>query len=192
MKEKYINDIEKYIPKNEQEVNDKKIILDMIDNIGDDILTRNVEYAHITSSSMVFNENFTKVLMVYHNIYDSWSWTGGHADGEKDLYEVSLREAKEETGLKHLQPIPESKDIISLEILPVFSHYKRGKFVSSHLHLNVTYGFIASEKEKLIVKEDENKGVMWIDIDKIDSYCSEKEMLPIYKKIINNVKESRH
>ena len=26
----------------------------------------------------------TKVLMCYHNIYDSWSWLGGHADGDRE------------------------------------------------------------------------------------------------------------
>ena len=34
--------------------------------------------------------------MVYHNIYNSWSWLGGHADGETDLLAVALREVKEE------------------------------------------------------------------------------------------------
>lgn len=187
MERNYIDEIKEYVPKCEQEENDKKILLEMISTLGDDILTRNIEYAHITSSSLVFNKDFTKVLMVYHNIYNSWSWTGGHADGEKDLYKVSLKETEEETGLNELQPISDS--IVSLEILPVFSHIKRGKFVSSHLHLNVTYGFIASESDKTRIKEDENKGVMWIDIVKLDEYCSEKEMLPIYKKIINNVKK---
>ena len=37
--------------------------------------------------------------MVYHNIYHSWSWLGGHADGETDLLSVAIREVKEEAGV---------------------------------------------------------------------------------------------
>ena len=41
--------------------------------------------------------------MIYHNIYKSWSWTGGHADGDSDLLNVAIRELKEETGVKNLK-----------------------------------------------------------------------------------------
>ena len=34
--------------------------------------------------------------MIYHNIYNSWAWTGGHADGNENLVEVALKEAEEQ------------------------------------------------------------------------------------------------
>ena len=49
--------------------------------------------------------------MIFHKIYNSWSWTGGHADGDSDLLKVAIKEASEETGLKNIKPI--SKDIFS-------------------------------------------------------------------------------
>ena len=55
--------------------------------------------AHMTASSWIVNEDYTKVLMIYHNIYNSWAWTGGHADGDEDLLHVAVKEAREETGL---------------------------------------------------------------------------------------------
>ena len=67
--------------------------------------------------------------MVYHNIYRSWSWTGGHADGEADLLQVALREAAEETGIAALQPL--QKEPVSLEILTVDGHEKGGNYVPS-------------------------------------------------------------
>ena len=71
----------------------------------DDILTRKNDIGHFTASCWIVNKEKTKVLMVYHNIYDSWSWTGGHADGDEDLLRVSLKEAKEETGLKNVESL---------------------------------------------------------------------------------------
>ncbi len=91
-------EILKYQPINEQETNDKKIILDYIDHLDEDILTRKNQIAHMTSSGVVLNKSLDKILMIHHNIYSTWTWTGGHADGNSDMLEVALKEAKEETG----------------------------------------------------------------------------------------------
>ncbi len=154
-------DIEKYCPCCEQEQNDKRIILDFIDKNADAFLRSN-PIAHMTASAWVVNRERTKTLMVYHKIYDSWSWTGGHADGETDLLSTAIREVREETGVT---ACPVSKDIFSLEILTVDGHEKRGKYVSSHLHMNVTYLLEADENEELRVCEDENRGVKWFTLE---------------------------
>ena len=87
------------------------------------------------------------------------SWTGGHADGETDLLSVALREVREETGVKNVSAV--SKEIFSLEVLTVDGHEKRGQYVPSHLHLNLTYLLEADETDPLTVCEEENKGVAW-------------------------------
>ena len=183
---KYIEQINKFIPTCVQEEKDKELILEMIEKEKDNILIRETKYAHLTSSGLVVNKDLSKVLMAYHNIYDSWAWTGGHVDGEEDLYEVALREVKEETSVKSLNPI--SKDIISLEVLSVNGHFKNNQYVSSHLHLNVTYVFVCDEKEKTKIKEDENSGIMWIDVKDLEKYCTEPQMIVIYRKIISSAK----
>jgi len=183
---KYIEQINKFIPTCVQEEKDKELILEMIEKEKDNILIRETKYAHLTSSGLVVNKDLSKVLMAYHNIYDSWAWTGGHVDGEEDLYEVALREVKEETSVKSLNPI--SEDIISLEVLSVNGHFKNNQYVSSHLHLNVTYVFACDEKEKTKIKEDENSGIMWIDVKDLEKYCTEPQMIVIYRKIISSAK----
>lgn len=180
-KMKWIEEIKKYNPYNEQEGQDKEIILDCI-NRFQDILTRENRVAHITSSSFILNKAKDKALMIYHNIYDSWAWTGGHADGDEDLLAVAIKEAKEETGIKNIHPI--INDIFSIDILPVFGHTKRGKYVSAHLHLNITYLLQGDDSDVLVIKEDENSGVKWISIDKINENCSEPEMMKVYSKLI--------
>ena len=155
-------DIARYEPFNEQEMRDKQEILRFLER-NDDAFLRQNRIAHMTASAWVVNPGRDKVLMVYHKIYDSWSWTGGHADGEEDLLAVALREVTEETGVTHVRPV--SKDIFSLETLTVDGHEKRGEYVPSHLHLNVTYLLEADDTEALRVCEDENKGVAWFGLD---------------------------
>ena len=157
-----IDKLENYKPYNEQEDADRGEILRQLKSFPD-IFTRENRNAHMTASSWIVNPARTKVLMVYHNIYDSWSWTGGHADGETDLLAAALREAKEETGINKVRPVTE--DIYSLEILTVDGHVKHGKYVSSHLHLNVTFLLEADEDEILHKKDDENSGVAWFGLD---------------------------
>lgn len=177
--------LEKYIPYNEQEAKDKEVMLKYLHDF-DNVYTRENEYGHFTASSWIVNKDRTKVLMIYHNIYDSWGWTGGHADGETNLYNVAVREANEETGITDLKPLVDG--IFSIEILTVNGHVKRGKYVSSHVHLNVTYLFEADDTIPLRIKEDENSGVKWVDIDKAVELSTEDNMKVVYKKIIDKLK----
>ncbi len=179
------NLIKNYVPYNEQEEKDKEVMLKYLKDFSN-VYTRENEYGHFTASSWIVNKDRTKVLMIYHNIYKSWGWTGGHADGETNLFNVAVKEAEEETGIKNLVPL--KNGIFSLEILTVDGHVKRGKYVSSHVHLNVTYLFEADDTLPLRIKEDENSGVKWVDIDKAVELSTEPNMQVVYKKLIDKLK----
>lgn len=182
----WIEQIKNYKPINEQEETDKKLILDAYELYGDKLLTREISFFHMTASSMILNKNKDKVLMVFHNIYNSWSWTGGHNDGDNDFLNVAIKEAKEETGVQNIKLLKEG--IASLEIIQVNRHIKRGKYVAPHLHMNISFLFEADEDEKLKVKLDENKAVKWIALKDLDNSISEndKDMLEIYHKLLKD------
>ncbi|MFL0268207.1 NUDIX hydrolase [Candidatus Clostridium radicumherbarum] len=181
----WINTIKNYNTCNEQEAKDKEIILKCIED-SKNILTRENEVAHITSSGFIINKAKDKVLMIYHNIYNSWAWTGGHADGEEDLLKVAIREAQEETGI--MKVVPLTDEIVSLDILTVVGHIKKGKYVAPHLHLSIAYLLIANEDESLKIKPDENSGVKWLPLDEIAQYSNEPYMVKVYEKIIKKIK----
>lgn len=150
-------------------------------NTFKDVLTRENRMCHFTASNWIVNKERTKVLMAYHNIYQSWAWTGGHADGDSNLLHVALKEAEEETGLKNLKLL--SDGIYGIQILTVDSHIKKGKFVPSHLHLDCCFLLEADENESVKIKDDENSAVKWIDIDKAIEITNESNMKPIYRKL---------
>lgn len=176
-----------YKPYNEQEEKDKKTMLKYIKSF-DDVLTRNNEIAHFTASSWTTNKERTKILMLYHNIYKSWTWSGGHADGESNLLGTAIRELKEETGVKNVNPIGDG--IASLEVLCVDGHVKRGKYVSTHIHLNLTYFLEVDEEEVLRMKPDENSGVKWVNIEDVEKVSREEWYKEnIYRKLNTKLKE---
>ena len=105
-RQELMESIRAYQPFNEQEEMDKSLILNWIET-QDDAFSRDNTVAHMTASAWVVNKDRSRVLMVYHNIYDSWSWLGGHADGETDLLAVAIREVKEEAGISCVRPVSE-------------------------------------------------------------------------------------
>lgn len=225
-----VRDIEAYTPFNEQEAVDKSVILRTLRT--DPNCFERTAQAHMACSIWVVDPTLKQTLLVYHNIYDSWSWIGGHADGERDLAAVALRELQEETGVEHarlmtiteqgtlipwnrpcaLPPAPTDRPdaqpaetlretssdqaagtpIYSLEVLTVDGHEKRGVYVSSHLHLNVTYLAIADPAEHTRIKPDENSGVRWVPLEDAVRLSTEPWIRNrIYRKLIDKLKAIR-
>lgn len=97
------------------------------------------------------------------------------------------RKQFEESGVHNVQPV--SEDIFSLEVLTVDGHVKKGKYVSSHLHLNVTYLIEVDENDPLFVKADENSGVSWFTLEESLKASTEPWFVEhIYGKLIEKLK----
>jgi len=188
--EKFRKTVEDFLPYNEQEERDKEMLLQYLSS-GESIFFRESLGAHMSASAWVVNRAHDKVLMAYHNIYNSWAWTGGHADGETDLLKVAVREAMEETGIRTVRPVTE--DIFSLEVLTVDGHEKKGTYVSSHLHLNVTYLLEADDREVLHMKEDENSAVGWFPVEECLMSVNEPWMRErIYGKLLDKMRDIKY
>ena len=175
--------IENYIPYDEQEERDKEQYLNFIDKF-DDVLTRNNDFGHFSASAFIVNKERTKMLVVYHIINDGWIYPGGHADGEEDLLSVAVREVEEETGLK-AKVLDEN--IYSIQSAPVKGHIKKDKYVSAHLHLDVVYLMEADDKIPLVYKDDESKGVKWVSFEDATDETMCDFIRPIHKKLINKL-----
>lgn len=180
-----IEQLRTYRPFNEQETFDQQAMLAFIER-NPDYLLRSNPIAHMTSSAIVVNPSMDKILFAFHNIYQSWGWVGGHNDGDADCLAVAIKETKEETGVVNVHPF--SNDIFMIETIMVPNHIKKGKHISDHLHLNITYLLVADESDTLSVNVEENSNVAWFTFQEALEKVTEPHMLPIYKKALQKIK----
>ncbi len=144
---------------------------------------------HITSSALITNRNFSKVLLTYHAKLKKWLQLGGHCDGEHLIHLSAMREAKEESGLNDINfvdifnfpqftqlendPIPFDIDIHSIPAR---------KDEPEHFHYDIRYLLIADEAESIVVSE-ESLDLKWIHLADIHKYSDEVSTLRQVEKL---------
>jgi len=173
--------IEDFQTEDPREQSDKTQFLKFIDTF-DDILTRDNTFGHFAASAFILNSDHTKTLLIHHNIFNGYIFPGGHADGDKNLLNVAIREAKEETGL---DVHPPSNQPIAISCDSIVPHIKHGKHIPAHNHYNVIYLFDTDKKDesKIRIKEDENSDIKWVDLNQ----CLATNLVPLARPSIENI-----
>jgi 8-oxo-dGTP pyrophosphatase MutT (NUDIX family) len=126
---------------------------------GADPFRRERLAGHFTGSAWLVDRSGTRVLLTHHRKLGRWLQPGGHADGDRDLACVALREAVEETGLAGLRLAPAIFDIDRHRI-PAHGE------VPEHWHYDVRYAVHAGEDEAFVVSA-ESHALAWRDIESI-------------------------
>lgn len=129
----------------------------LLDEPGpDDPFTRERLAGHVTASAWLVDRTRARVLLTHHRKLDRWLQLGGHADGDRDLARVALREAQEESGLDGLSVEP--------SIFDLDRHWiPERRDVPGHWHYDVRYIVRAGESEAYAVS-DESHDLAWRDI----------------------------
>lgn len=150
----------------EMEVNkEKETIARFISflNSSDQAFSRQNLFGHFCGSAWIVDKEFKRIVLTHHAKLGMWIQLGGHADDEPDLYQVALKEAKEESGLKNLEGL---RDNGEGNIVPFdFSIHEipANKDVGPHLHFDVTFVFVAEDDE--LVCSDESIDVRWFSFE---------------------------
>ncbi|WP_342315701.1 NUDIX hydrolase [Lysobacter sp. FW306-1B-D06B] len=130
---------------------------------------------HFTASSWLVDRSGTRALLTHHRKLERWLQLGGHADGDRDLSRVALREAEEESGLTGLRVEPEMFDL-DRHWIP-----ERGD-VPGHWHWDVRYVVHAEGGEDYVVSE-ESHDLAWRPIAEIlADPASDESMLRMARK----------
>ena len=121
-----------------------------------DPFTRDRLAGHFTASAWLVDRTGERLLMTHHRKLGRWLQLGGHADGDRDLAAVALKEAEEESGLVDLTVDPVMLDL-DRHWIP-----ERGE-VPGHWHYDVRYVVRTRGSEAFVVGE-ESHDLAWREI----------------------------
>ena len=123
---------------------------------GGDPFVRERVAGHFTASCWLVDRTGMRVLLTHHRKLQRWLQLGGHADGDRDLAQVALREAQEESGLDGLR--------VDDGLFDIDRHWIPGRAdVAGHWHYDARYVVHAGNAEAFVVGE-ESLDLAWRDI----------------------------
>lgn len=129
-----LNVLRNFKPYDEKEASDIKKIVELVKKY-ENIFSRESGMAHVTGSALVVNPRTKRFLLHEHKRLKKWLQFGGHADGETNLPDVAMKEAKEETGLSDLKFATNKSIPVDIE-LQTITETKEGV---EHFHLDFRY-----------------------------------------------------
>lgn len=136
---------------------------------------RSLSMGHITGSSWLVNCTGTHVLLTHHRKLNMWLQLGGHVDGNPDVLEAAMREAREESGLQDLKPIMPQIFDIDIHLIP------ERKSEPAHFHYDLRYALQTSGSEAYVVS-DESHDLAWVEIAQLNKVTHEESMLRMARK----------
>ena len=119
---------------------------------------------HVTGSAWIVDRARTAAVLLHHRKLGKWLQPGGHADGERDVREVALREAREESGLCSIAPAARGIFDVDVHAIPA-----RGED-PAHEHYDVRFAFYADLSE-VPRANGESYAVAWIPFREIERYA---------------------
>lgn len=147
--------LQSYNPKDPSELEFKRRMIDFVENYPN-CFERSLEIGHITASLWLLNKDGSKALLMHHTKLDRWFQLGGHCDGDSDVLNVALKEAREESGIQNIVAVsPEIFDI-DIHLIPANSKEK------AHDHYDVRFLLQAMSDEE-VVQNRESKSLRWIN-----------------------------
>lgn len=136
---------------------------------------RSLTIGHVTGSAWIVNPTRDRFLLTFHSKLNLWLQLGGHADGNSDILEVALREAREESGLDNIRCL--STEIFDLDIHRIPEH----NGVAEHYHYDVRFLFEADDSQALVISE-ESHDLRWLTSSEIRQVTQEESILRMLRK----------
>ena len=142
---------------------------------------RSLPTGHVTGSAWLVDASESRVLLTHHKKLNKWIQLGGHADGDSNVLRVAMREAKEESGLRSIEPV-------SLQIFDVDVHQIPARpNEPEHLHWDVRYALRAAGSEPPSLS-DESFELRWVDVAGLDRIAPEESMLRMAAKWLSRTR----
>ncbi|MEE3328408.1 MAG: NUDIX hydrolase [Myxococcota bacterium] len=152
----------------------------------EDCFERSCLEGHITASSWILSEGYSRFLLTRHRKLGRWLQLGGHADGDSDVVRVALREAREESGLTRFScvsaegsewkpsypPLPLDIDVHRIPA--------RGQ-EPEHEHHDIRFLLLAAPGQTIRMSE-ESTDLAWFELADLPSLGVDRSLLRLAQK----------
>ena len=166
--------LQQYDPQDRQEHEYKVVILEFLAQYPN-AFERSLHVGHITAAAWLVNKDNTKALLTHHRKLTMWVQLGGHCDGNTDVLAVAIKEAQEESGIMHIEPI-------SCEIFDIDVHLiPENKKEQAHYHYDIRFLLQVKSDENYIIS-DESHDLAWIDKNRENLPTSERSVVRMFDK----------
>lgn len=129
---------------------------------------------HVTAATWLLDPTGTKVLLTHHAKLQKWLQLGGHADGNGNVAEVALIEAREESGIHEITV--DSSEIFDIDIHRIPAQPQGVE----HLHYDVRFIAFAAKTDTIVSAESID--LAWVPIGELRKYTTEPSMLRMAAK----------
>jgi 8-oxo-dGTP pyrophosphatase MutT (NUDIX family) len=144
-----------------------------------DCFLRTCVPGHLTGSAWIVNPDRTRTLLTHHRKLGKWLQLGGHADGDRDLLAVALREAREESGLTRLHPVSPEPFDVDCHWIPE----RQGE--PAHWHHDLRFMIEADPDEALVVSSESND-LAWVEVARVTALNPEESMARMVRKTLKS------
>lgn len=156
-RQQLIHLLSNYHPSDSNEQEFKARMITFI-NAYPDCFERSLTVGHITASAWLLNKAGTHALLMHHTKLDNWFQLGGHCDGDSDVLAVAIKEAQEESGIQHIEPVLDTIFDIDIHLIP------ENKHEAAHYHYDVRFLLQVTSDEE-VIQNKESKELRWISKD---------------------------
>jgi 8-oxo-dGTP pyrophosphatase MutT (NUDIX family) len=141
---------------------------------------------HVTAAAWILSSDRRRVLLTHHRKLDRWLQLGGHTDGQCDVEEAALREAREESGLSHFEFVRIEGALLpfDLDVHEIPARYDaNGTLIEdAHEHHDVRFLLIAGDDA--IQASDESHDVRWCTPAEVRELTDDESVLRMLRKAL--------
>jgi len=135
---------------------------------------------HVTASAWILSADGRRFLLTHHRKLGRWLQLGGHADGDPDVRRVALREAREESGLRHLAfgLVEGEAEPVDVDVHPIPE--RPGE--PAHEHHDVRFVLRAARDEPL-QRSPESIELAWFGWEQLEAVADDESVLRLGRKV---------
>ncbi|MGA1599532.1 MAG: NUDIX hydrolase [bacterium] len=139
-----------------------------------DCFSRSQRSGHVTGSAWLLDPGGTRVLLTHHRKLGIWVQLGGHVDGNPEVLQEALREAREESGIAQIRVL--SEDIFDLDIHRI----PERPLEPEHWHYDARFLFQAETPEFRV--SEESHDLCWVPLENLEDFSREASLLRMLRK----------